>query len=290
MDYSYLSLETARMDDKEFAVFRDYLCKSSGILVPPDKAYLFEMRLVKVMADAGCENFGELYRYIVSGKDPQITQKIINAMVINETLWFRDSLPWRVLEEDLLPRYIAELRSSARNKVRFWFSAVSTGQEAYSTVMCVDNYLKRKLVRDIQLSDFEFVATDISSRVLDVAKRGRYDAISIRRGLDDAYREKYFTQDKSAWELDPRIRDAVRFSRFNLQHSFLPLGSFDVIFCRYALIYFGDELKREISGKLRRALNRDGVLFVGNSAMSDYFRDGYEHVHYKNLTYFKASN
>ncbi len=154
-------------------------------------------------------------------------------------------------------------------------------------MMCVDNYLKSRLVRDIQLSDFEFIATDISSRVLDIARRGRYDAISIRRGLDDEYREKYFKHDKSAWELDPRIRDSVRFSRFNLQHSFLPMGSFDVIFCRYALIYFGEELKKDIAGKLLRTLNDGGVLFVGNSAMSDYFRGGYEHVHYKNLTYFR---
>ncbi len=119
MDNAYQSLEVTRMDGGEFTVFRDYLCKMSGILVPPDKTYLFEMRLAKIMADAGCETFGELYRYIESGKDLQINQKIINAMAINETLWFRDSLPWRGLEEILLPGYIAQLRSGTREDSGF---------------------------------------------------------------------------------------------------------------------------------------------------------------------------
>ncbi len=274
------------INDNEFALFRDYLRKISGILIPPEKAYLFETRLTKMMVDAGIESFGEFYEYILSGADPKAPQKIINAMVTNETLWFRDEAPWKVLSERVLPKLVWALQTGQRQRVRFWFSAVSTGQEAYSTIMCVDEYLKANRVQGVSLDDFDFVGTDISTRVLDIARMARYDAISIRRGLSDAHRAKYFTKNNTAWILDPRIKDAAHFAPFNLRDSYGALGSFDVIFCRYVLIYFPRELQEEVVAKMRASLTDGGVLFTGNYALLDLFEEGFDSGHYKNSTYY----
>jgi len=278
------------VDPEEYVLFRDFILKHSGIVIPPEKTYLIETRLSRLMAEAGYEDFGKFYTYVVSGRDPLLPQKIINAITTNETLWFRDATPWRVLEEFVLPPLVKAMMSGEKSRIRIWLSAVSTGQEAYSTAMCVDNYLKTNNIRDISLSDFDFFATDISSRVLDYAKRARYDGISITRGLSEYYRDRYFTKNGMAWELDPRIKQAIRFRQFNLHQDYSEFGIFDVIFCRYVLIYFSEEKKREIINKLYNALDSRGVLFTGNYALYELFADKYDANHFKNLTYYTKKN
>jgi chemotaxis protein methyltransferase CheR len=272
--------------EDELALFRDFLLERTGIVIPPEKAYLFETRLSSMMVGAGADSFKDFYDYVVSGEDPNAAQKIIDAMTVNETLWFRDVAPWKVLEQSVLPRLVEEIKTGKRQRARIWCAAASTGQEAYSTAMCVDDYLNRAGEKGVTLADFEILATDISSRVLSIAKMGRYDAITIGRGLSDYYREKYFKQDSSAWDLAPKIRQSVRFSLFNLKNDYGILGTFDVIFCRYVLIYFSNGLKKEVSAKMHGSLAENGVLFTGNYPIFDILADHYDPNHYGNLTYY----
>ena len=85
---------------------------------------------------------------------------------------------------------------------------------------------------------FEILATDISHSVLETAKAGKYDDVSISRGLDLEYRSRYFSREGKTWVLDKGIRDRVEFKQFNLQNNFVALGRFDAVFCRYVTIYF----------------------------------------------------
>jgi len=267
-------------------LFRNYIAKISGILISTEKAYLIETRLSKLMLDTGATSFGELYEYVASNRDPAMPQKIIDHITINETMWFRDSMPWMVLENIILPQLIDELLSGKKTKVRVWCAAVSTGQEAYSVSMCVDNYLNKHKIKGISLSNFEIFATDISNRVIETARAGRYDRISIVRGLSEHYRNNYFVNNGAVWELDPRIKKAVRFEHFNLQESYKSFGSFDIIFCRYVLIYFPEELKREVLSKISGSLADGGVLFTGNYVLFDMFKADYDSKPYNNSTYF----
>ena len=198
------------INEKDFLLFRDFVNDKCGILIPPEKAYLIETRLTKLMLSVGADTFGEFYAYLSSHPFSPLTQKIINAITTHETFWFRDVSPWKLLEDVLMPRLVEELASGKKIRARIWSSAVSTGQEIYSTVMCIDNYLAKNRVFGVDLSCFDFFATDISSDSLEIARRGRYDSISIMRGLDDHYKSKYFVKTGSAWDLDPRIRNAVR--------------------------------------------------------------------------------
>lgn len=280
-------LPQGAISEKEFFLFREYIVQNCGINIQPEKAYLIETRLSKLMADAGTDSFGEFYDYIISNPDPLMRVKIIDAITTNETQWFRDGSPWNVLEERLLPKLVGDIVSGKKKtRVRIWSAAASTGQEIYSIAMCVDNYLKKNKITGASLSDFDFFATDISSRVLDTAQKGRYDRISIMRGLNDYYKNGYFINNGAAWDIDPKIRNAVRFMRFNLQDGYQKLGIFDIIFCRYVLIYFSDELKREIINKMHDTLTDGGVLFTGNYALYDFFSDNFNMHHYENLTYY----
>jgi chemotaxis protein methyltransferase CheR len=272
--------------EKEFKLFKDYIEKLSGIVIPPEKAYFIETRLYKLMLDYGTDSFGDFYALLTSDVTPEKTQKLINAVTVNETHWFRDIAPWQVMEKELLPELVKKLALKEKVRVKIWSAAAATGQEIYSTAMCVDNYLKNNPAQGVSLSDFYFYATDISSRVLDYAKRGRYDRISMNRGLDDFYRDTYFSHDGAAWDIDAKIRSAVRFEQFNLQQDFTKMGQFDIIFCRYVLIYFSEAFKKEIVKKMYDALSEGGVIFIGSYILYDYFKEYFEVRHDGNLTYY----
>jgi len=274
------------INEYEFMLFKNYIAKITGIIIQPEKAYLIETRLSKLMMDAGAASFEQFYDFIVSNSDPAMPQKIIDVITVNETMWFRDTMPWNVLERVTLPSLVEDITTGKKSKVRIWCSAVSTGQEVYSAVMCIDDYLTKNNIKGVNLSHFEFLATDISNRVLETAKNGRYDKISIMRGLNEYYRTKYFENAGSAWEISKKIKDAVKFTRFNLQDSFMSFGSFDIIFCRYVLIYFSDDFKKEIASKMYTSLADGGILFTGNYVLYDLFKDDFDTKPYSNSTYY----
>jgi chemotaxis protein methyltransferase CheR len=238
------------------------------------------------MLEAGAGSLEEFYESLAGNRNPDMRRRVIDAITTNETLWFRDETPWKYMREVLLPRFAEELASGGRSKVRIWSAAASTGQEIYSTVMCVHDFLTTSGRRPPDLSPYEFFATDISTRALDIAKKGRYDRISIRRGLDEYHKLKYFTQSGNAWDIAPFVKDAVTFAPLNLKDSFAALGPFDIIFCRYVLIYFSDELKQKIITGIRNLLTSGGVLFTGSYVFYDLFQDSFVPCHYDNMTYY----
>jgi chemotaxis protein methyltransferase CheR len=105
------------------------------------------------------------------------------------------------------------------------------------------------------------------------------------RGLSEYHKNKYFEKNGAAWLIDPKIRDLVKFRQFNLQNSYLSLGAFDIIFCRYVLIYFSNEKKREVVSKMHGSLNEGGLLFTGNYIFYDLF-DNFDSRHYENFIYY----
>lgn len=257
----------ATLSPSAFSLFRTFILNECGIDIPEEKSYLVETRLSNLLADSRLSGFEELYGEITRRRDPVIIEKMVDAITTNETLWFRDKTPWQILQNLYLPRFVDELRSGKRKNVRIWSAASSTGQEIYSTAMCVDAWLRQNGITDIGLDRFEFLATDISQSVLQIARNGAYGAIPIMRGLDPYYKAQYFTREGCTWKLDERIRKSVQFQHFNLQNSFYFLGKFDVVFCRYVMIYFSDPLREEIARKLLDCLNRDSVLFLGASEL-----------------------
>lgn len=271
----------------EFKTMQKYIEEKCGILMGEDKAYLMASRLSGLLAESGLSSFEELYRKIVDDNSSDVVQRVIDAVTTNETFWFRDKTPWTIMEEILLPAYIREIRAGKRTGVRIWSAACSSGQEPYSTALCIHNYLKSNDINDITLSNFDILATDISSSILQFAALGRFDNISIMRGLDDKYRDKYFEYKDRAWTINESIKSAVRFHQFNLQRDFLLLGSFDIIFCRNVLIYFSEKLKREVIGKMASILNTEGVLFIGSAELFPGYESEFMSEQYNNGIFYR---
>jgi chemotaxis protein methyltransferase CheR len=258
---------SSEMTEIEYEKLRMKIEEKCGISMGPDKAYLLESRLGSLLAEYGLSSFGELYQMIAGSGDSDIIEKVIDAVVTNETYWFRDKAPWSVLEDILVPEYIQELADGKRSKVRIWSAACSSGQEPYSAAMCIDRRLARSGNSSVSLSQFDILATDISGTIVQMACMGRYDSISMSRGLDEEYRNLYFENCGRLWKISDRMREAVRFMQFNLQDDFARLGRFDVIFMRNVLIYFSDKLRQEIIRKAASVLEKNGVLFLGSSEL-----------------------
>lgn len=264
------------ISSQEFVLMQDYIRDECGITIGADKAYLIESRLSGMLRELDCSSYGQLYNLLSTKRDRVIAERVIDAITTNETLWFRDKMPWTIMEEVLMPQYIEMLRSGEKDKIRIWSAGCSTGQEPYSIAMSIHSYLEQRGLKDELLKRFEILGTDISATVLEIAKNGRYDSISIMRGLPQDYKDKYFTNEGRVWSINSDIIDMVDFRKYNLQRSFILLGKFDIIFCRYVMIYFSSELKNELVSKFSMALNPEGILFVGSSEVfkdhGEYFK------------------
>jgi len=265
-----------------------YIARTCGIHLESEKAYLIETRLTKLMAMCGCETFGEFHQLAESGKDASLPEKIINAITTNETLWFRDAHPFKIFSEVMLPELAEQLRSGKLSKARIWSAASATGQEPYSLAMCIHEFCRQD--QRVRPEQFEIIATDISSSALAIAKSGRYDQLAVARGLPEEMKSRHFTLDGRVWQIDPRVAQTVTFKRYNLQDSPALLGRFEVVFIRYVLIYFTDELKKKIFENIAGLQNMPGFLVVGGTESLRGLTERFKLESHAGGAYYRKSN
>jgi len=259
---------------EQYDTFRDFLEKSCGILLGDNKHYLVTSRLNRLTKEFSFNTLGEMLDSLKKNINKALRERVIDAMTTNETSWFRDTYPFEILKGHLFP----ELAKRKPNPLRIWSAAASSGQESYSIIMIFDEF---KSKNPGQISGrLEIIGTDISPSVLKIAKDGKYDDLSIMRGLSPERREKYFSKLDSGWEVKPTLKTMVRFSEMNLQQSYNLLGKFDIIFCRNVLIYFSSELKTDILERMARCLNPGGVLILGGSESPTGYTKAFEMVRY----------
>jgi len=239
----------------DYDFLRKLLKERSGLDLSADKQYLVESRLIPLARRAGMPGIAELVQKMKSGAET-LTSEVVEAMTTNETFFFRDKIPFDHLRETVLPTLL-KARANRRS-LRIWSAACSTGQEPYSIAMC----LKEK-APELAGWRVEIVATDLSQEVLEKAKSGIYSQFEVQRGLPVQLLVKYFTQIGEYWQISPEIRGMVQHRQLNLLQDFSHLGKFDVIFCRNVLIYFDQDTKTGIFGRLAKALEPDGMLLLG---------------------------
>ncbi len=253
--------ETPQLSGAEFQEFRDFLQKVAGIDLGDNKQYLVSTRLRRVLAEYECSSLSDLTKLIQRPGNMQAKQKVIDEMTTNETFWFRDSYPFDYLKSKILPE-LSQQRSAGR--ARIWSAACSSGQEPYSLSMMIEESMKKNFAT--KNLNVEIVATDLSSVILDKAKTGEYDRLSISRGLSKERLDNFFdSAGPDLWRAKPGIKSRINFRPLNLQESFVTLGKFDVVFCRNVLIYFSAELKKDILTRIHATLKPGGALFLGSS-------------------------
>jgi chemotaxis protein methyltransferase CheR len=260
---------------QEYEEFRRYLHDSCGITLGENKQYLITSRLGRLMHEHAIHSLGELIALLRKDPHGDLPNRIIDAMTTNETYWFRDSYPFDILKSHILPDFAGR----KLDRVRIWSAACSSGQEPYSISMTVQEYVESNPGK---LPDrFEILATDISSPMLNVAKQAIYDDVALSRGLTPQRKQRYFDETDTLWQVKDAIRQRVRFVELNLISSYDKLGKFDVIYCRNVLIYFSNDMKREILSKLANTMRRGGYLIMGVSESPINYSDAFDIIRYE---------
>ncbi len=266
--------EIPHLDPNEYQAFSVFLRTACGIDLGANKQYLVSTRIRRILLENKLASLGELTQLIQKDNQRLLRQRVIDAMTTNETFWFRDGYPFDYLGKVLLP---ALAKQKPGEKIKIWSAACSSGQEPYSISMVVEEGMRGRLLA--RGCDAEILATDVSSSVLEVAKEGIYDRLSLVRGLSSERNGEHFLQlDGDTWRVKDSVRNRVRFRPLNLQESFFLLGKFDIVFCRNVLIYFSSDLKLEILRKIHANLNPGGILFLGSSENITGLNDLYEMV------------
>ena len=240
----------------EYDFLRKCLKERSGLVLSADKQYLVESRLLPVARRTGLGNLSELVAALKRDNAEALMTAVVEAMMTNETFFFRDKTPFEHFRATIMPELIAARRATRR--IRIWCAAASTGQEPYSLAMCL-----KEMEREIAGWRVDILATDISSEVLEKARQGIYSQFEVQRGLPIQLLIKHFVQVGEMWQITPPIRAMVRYQKLNLLADFSPLGAFDLLFCRNVLIYFDQETKTALLDRLARAVVADGYLVLG---------------------------
>jgi chemotaxis protein methyltransferase CheR len=250
----------------------EFLCKllkeRSGLALAGDKQYLVESRLLPLARKSGFANLGELAAKVRGGSE-RLAVEVVEAMMTNESFFFRDKIPFEHFRDTIMPALL-EARA-AEKRVRIWCAAASTGQEPYSLAMCV-----KEMAATVAGWRIEIIGTDLSTEVLERAKAGLYSQFEVQRGLPIQMLVKNFAQVGEMWQIAPDIRAMVQYRPLNLLSDFLHLGPFDLVFCRNVLIYFDHEAKVDVLGRIARVIAPDGYLVLGAAetvvGLTDAFR------------------
>ena len=244
------------MTPQDFDYLRKLLRERSGLVLSAEKEYLAESRLLPVARKNGLAGLTELVERLRAAVHAPLSVEVVEAMTTNESFFFRDKTPFEHFRETIMP---ALLDARARQKrIRIWCTAAACGQEPYSLAMSLKIFGAKLAGWRV-----EIIATDIATEVLEKAKAGIYSQFEVQRGLPIQLLVKFFSQVGEAWQIAPEIRAMVDFRPLNLLNDFSSLGTFDLVFCRNVLIYFGQDTKIGVLNRLARQMPADGFLVLG---------------------------
>ena len=252
---------TINMNETQFGKLRKIIYERSGIHFQDTKKYVLESRLTRRLEELKFETYDQYLMYLTAGPyQNEEFQEMFNRITINETSFFRNEPQLQTFEERVLPELL-EARKATKT-LRIWSAACSSGEEPYTLAIQIYRSL------GVRLSDWriEILGTDISEKVLNIARSGRYHHYAVRTA-PPAITSRYFKQDGTHYQLSEDIMSMVHFEKLNLKDVFAArrFGTFDLIMCRNVMIYFDDDMKTNVIKMFHTQLADDGTLYIGHS-------------------------
>jgi chemotaxis protein methyltransferase CheR len=243
----------------DYLFLTNLLKDQSGLALNDSKTYLLESRLVPLAESLGYADLAALVESLRKNPPSMLVKRVCDAMTTNETLFFRDTTPFTVLQQQLMPAAIERARAANR-PVRIWCAACSTGQEVYSVAMTVD-----AMRAELGSTQVEIRATDYSTAALQRARAGVYSQLEVQRGLPVNLLLKHFREAPNGFEVLPELKSRIRFGEANLLEPFAVHGYYDIIFVRNVLIYFDVASKRDVLERMCDQLYPGGSIILGGT-------------------------
>jgi len=222
-----------------------------------NRRWRIDTALAAILRERGFASVDQLVARLVSGQDRALSDRVIEALLNNETYFFRDKLPFDLLLEGPVKR-LEKLRA-AKRRLSIWCAGCSTGQEAYSLAMSFAADKARW-----QGWTIDIVGTDLSGSAIARARAGSYSQFEVQRGLPIMQMLRWFSeQGGGEWQIDPALRSSVRFEVANILEPPPRPGTFDIVLCRNVLLYFAPDMRRLAFNRLGQAVADDGTLMLG---------------------------
>jgi chemotaxis protein methyltransferase CheR len=249
--------ETRGLKPQEFEQIRHLAHEKFGLDLRHGKEELVAVRLGKLIRRGGFRSFNEYYRHVVEDSSGEALTGMIDALATNFTSFLREPTHFDFLVSEVLPGW------KDRSEVRIWSAACSTGEEPYTLALTMLDKLAGQSHTSIRV-----LATDISTRVLDAARKGVY-AKERFQDFPSAWLPKYLLkgEGRSAgfYRVKPEVQRLIEFRRLNLIDPFSHPRPFATIFCRNVMIYFDKPTQASLIERLAACLEPGGYLFVGHA-------------------------
>lgn len=210
-----------------------------------------------------------------------LQNEIVDKLTVHESYFFRDQVPFHFLRDEIFPQF------KDNKNLQIWSCGSAGGQEVYSVVISWLKYCKEKNVSEFRL---KCTASDISHPVMQKSKEGVYNRTEVTRGLLNSDLEEYFSKIGNQYKISDRIKSFVEFKPVNLIQSLSSFSQFDVIFCRYTMIYFDEIQQKKCVDFLQKHLKPNGVLLTDPAMSLRVAHPKLDKNMYKSLTYFKLAS
>ncbi|MCG3728430.1 CheR family methyltransferase [Vibrio cincinnatiensis] len=244
------------LSDQTFVRYQRWLYEKAGIYLNDGKKSLVMGRLGSRIQHLRLSDWDAYFDFFSSSAESSAKkaeqQMVIDLLTTNETYFFREEAHFSFIQHEIIPKY-------AKRPLRCWSAASSSGEEAYSLAM---------LLMEHGLQPWQILATDISSRVLEMARHGVYP-LSRSTNIPHHYLQKYclkgIGERANVFKVSRALREKVSFQSVNLQDNLARFGHFDLILLRNVMIYFDIHSKQRVIENIQRQLNVGGYLFIGHA-------------------------
>jgi chemotaxis protein methyltransferase CheR len=254
------------LSEAEFALVAREVKARSGQLLTPEIAGAIETRLQPISRREGFMSVGEMIAAARNRPDGKLWTTITDALAQSETRFFRERAQFETLRAKLIPE---ALKRRGHERIRIWSAGCSTGQEAYSVAMILEE------LRDGGVNAAaEIIATDFSDRLLDKARAGLYTQFEVQRGLPIKKLIAHFEKAGDLWRISDRLRASVKFENHNLLKHPGELGQFDIIILSHVLGAFDAETKSAVVARAADALALGGAIVLGGGETLPEHCDG----------------
>jgi chemotaxis protein methyltransferase CheR len=244
------------LHDNTFRAIAELMHSSIGLSFAAHKKPLIASRLAPRLQRLGIDGYEDYLALIASDDDQGEFQVAVDLLTTNETYFFREPAHYQLLEQELV--------HNRRASLRVWSAASSFGDEAYSTAMLLADMQTQGRIGD----DWSILGTDISDRVLRSASQAIYPQERLRNVTPERLKRYCWRGEGEAEglsQIQPKLRERVRFGQLNLCVPIDDIGPFDVVFLRNVLIYFDPPTKAEVVDRVLTQLRPDGILFLGTA-------------------------
>lgn len=263
------------LSEKDYADLSTLIYNECGIYLHKGKRELLKARLSKVLRRHNFGSVREYYKHLVSDQTGKELILLLDSISTNMTFFFREPKHFDFLSETAIPNFLKSPHTT-KKKLNLWCAGCSSGEEPYSIAVTVLEKLRESNFQDVNI-----LATDISTRMLDIATRGVYGAEKVEKIPYD-WRRRYFQKGVKTWEgyyrVKPILRNRVTFQRLNLIEPLTFDRTFEVIFCRNVMIYFDKPTQEKLVNRLYDVLSKDGYFLIGHSESLTGIRHSFRYV------------